>query len=209
MTPTATGTVSNTATASGGGDPACTAADDCTSTVPDTPVNTPSTLTVVETNGASQLTTGAQTTYTITIANNGGTAATGVEWTDVVGSGLTGIASVANGTASTGSDLGTCTGLSCAGITVAPNGGTVTYTVTGTVGAAGGNAVNTARVTSGGACTAQAPCTSTDTDPIDMAAPWRSPFITKAAAHIAQPRGCEVDDRAGQPQPRRDGGTDA
>lgn len=186
----------NTAHLSGGGDPACKLDGNplaCNPSTEDVPVNTPAALLVAKTNGVNQLTAGTQATYTVTITNTGGTAASGVEWRDVVGSGLLDIASVAPVAASAGSDLGTCAGLACTGITVAANGGSVSYTVTGTVGAAapGARAVNTANVVGGG-CVAgagtdpstPASCTATDSDPIEPVPPVvvDPPFITKAAA---------------------------
>lgn len=186
----------NTAHLSGGGDPACKLDGNplaCNPSTEDVPVNTPAALLVAKTNGVNQLTAGTQTTYTVTITNTGGTAASGVEWRDVVGSGLLDIASIAPGAASAGSDLGTCAGLACTGITVAANGGSVSYTVTGTVGAAaaGARAVNTANVVGGG-CVAgagtepstPASCTATDSDPIEPVPPVvvDPPFIIKAAA---------------------------
>ncbi|MEN5180510.1 DUF5979 domain-containing protein [Comamonas testosteroni] len=186
----------NTAHLSGGGDPACKLDGNplaCNPSTEDVPVNMPAALLVSKTNGVNQLTAGTQTTYTVTITNTGGTAANGVEWRDAVVSGLSGITSIAPGAASAGSDLGTCAGLACTGITVEANGGSVSYTVTGTVGAAaaGARAVNTANVVGGG-CVAgagtepstPASCTSTDSDPIEPVPPVvvDPPFITKAAA---------------------------
>ncbi|WP_395025488.1 beta strand repeat-containing protein [Comamonas odontotermitis] len=186
----------NTAHLSGGGDPACKLDGNplaCNPSTEDVPVNMPAALLVSKTNGVNQLTAGTQTTYTVTITNTGGTVANGVEWRDAVVSGLSGITSIAPGAASAGSDLGTCAGLACTGITVAANGGSVSYTVTGTVGAAapGARAVNTANVVGGG-CVAgvgtepstPASCTATDSDPIEPVPPVvvDPPFITKAAA---------------------------
>ncbi len=153
-------------------------------------------LIITKSNGVSTVNAAGSTSYTVTITNNGTATATGISWTDVVGSGLT-ITGIAPGTASAGSVLGTCSliTLSCTGITVAASGGSVTYTVTATVtGIAGNNAVNTANV-GGGGCTAGSPsspanCTSTDTDLITTIIPLPVPILTvsniASVATIAQ-----------------------
>jgi hypothetical protein len=183
VTPVSAGQVTNTATATGGGDPACTGAGDCVSSVTDTPVNVPGQLEVTKSNGVDRLTRDTTTTYMVTIRNVGGTAVSGVSWTDAAMSGLANIR-IATGVATQGSTTGSCSGLTCSGITVTA-GGSVSYTVTAKVtGAGGSSAVNTATV-SGEGCAAG--CSSTDTDPIVTgtgAVPVPVPAMSQAALAV-------------------------
>ncbi len=104
VTPTAAASpaVTNTATATGGGDPTCTAEADCTSTTA-TPVNTAPKITLTKTvttesgsvSGVAEA--GETLTYTITLANSGGTAAS-YDLSDVLSAGLTYVSSTPTGT---------------------------------------------------------------------------------------------------------------
>lgn len=159
-------------------------------------VNAVASLLITKSNGTGTVNAAGSTSFTVTISNSGTAAATGVSWTDVVGSGLT-ITGIAPGTSSAGSVLGTCSLItsSCTGITVAASGGSVSYTVTATVtGVAGSNAVNTANV-GGGGCTAGSPsspanCTSTDMDliipPISLPVPVLTVNNIASVVSIAQ-----------------------
>lgn len=122
-----------------------------------TPTN-PSSLIVSKTNNLSEVVKGSNITYTVTIRNTGGAAATGVSWSDTpTGLTVTGI---------TANNSGTCTTAGCTDITVNA-GSSVTFTVSATVsGDAGTQAKNMASVTSGGSCTVQTPCNAEDSDPI-------------------------------------------
>ncbi|QNP49731.1 DUF11 domain-containing protein [Diaphorobacter aerolatus] len=182
---TAVPQVTNAAAVGGGGDPYnagaapvpgnCAAGDGhCASLT--TTVAALANPAVSKTNNVNSLLVGGTTTYTVTISNPGTTEATGVSWTDVVGSGLSDLA-IVPGAASAGSALGTCSGLTCSGITIAA-GGNVTYLVNARVsGAVGTNAVNTAIVT-GGVCRADAPCTSVDSDVIADVVPPQPGGVT-------------------------------
>ena len=135
----------------------CTPASACTSA--QTQVNTPSSLVITKTNGVSQLTEGATTTYTVSISNSGGTAVSGAEWTDTPnGLVIQSITPVipANGV---------CNASGCTGVDVPAN-GSVSYTVTAQVTAlvsSQATVSNTASVL-GAQCTAVSPCSTTDTD---------------------------------------------
>jgi uncharacterized repeat protein (TIGR01451 family) len=166
--------VTNNASVGGGGDPynngnpptpgSCAAGDlHCASTT--TPVSPQPGIVVLKTNDASSVTQGALVTYTVTISNPGTIAVSGVSWSDNASVGLSDLAISAQTADANGSNFGTCSGLSCTGITLVA-GGHVSYKVSAKVtGEPGSTAVNTASVL-GGNCTAGAPCTSTDSDPI-------------------------------------------
>lgn len=161
----------NTATVTGGG---CEGQAFCRATDRDlirAPL-TPAQLTVTKDNGVGALTPGAITKYTVTITNQGQTAAENVSWSDTfAGLDVTGI--VFGTPVGDGSTLGTCTvvgGAGCSGITVA-GGGSVSYLVEAVVtGEVGSEAENTATVMGGG-CDGQPYCTATDTDPIVAVVP--------------------------------------
>ena len=186
------GNVINQAAVGGGGDPSnggkppvpgnCANGDSHCANA-STTVTALAELTLSKTNHQTSLKAGSTTTYTVTISNPGSSAATGLSWTDQVVSGLDQVAIVGS-TASDGSNAGNCAGLSCSGITVAA-GGSVVYQVSAVVsGKAGEQAVNTATLT-GGACTAQTPCTDTDSDP-----------ITSVTSGGAEPAPVPVDSRS-------------
>ncbi|MBF5004434.1 beta strand repeat-containing protein [Diaphorobacter caeni] len=128
-------------------------------------VSTPAIVSVQKTNGVNMLTAGAATTYTVTLTNSGGSAASGVRWTDTA-SNLT-VTDIAPGTAGTGSNAGACTLSGCTGITLAP-GSSIVYTVSANVSGAIGTTATNAAIVDGGDCSNGTPsvCTSTDADPI-------------------------------------------
>ena len=157
--------VSNTATVSGG---TCSSASvaGCASTDTDLIVG-PANLRITKTNGVDVLAQGSNTTYTVTLTNSGGTAASSVQWADApVG---VAVSRIVEGTTGPNSSAGVCTATACTGIMLAP-GESITYlvdaAVTGAVGPA--NARNTATL-SGGNCSNGTPiaaCTAIDTDAV-------------------------------------------
>jgi uncharacterized repeat protein (TIGR01451 family) len=125
-------TADNTATASGGGDPACPAAAACSGTVV-VPVQPSADVSIVKSAPAT-ITSGATISYTLLIANAGPSAANGATYSDAVPAAITGVA------ASCGTPAGgaVCAVPAVAGNTVSgsvptlPSGGSVTITITGT-----------------------------------------------------------------------------
>ncbi|HVM70462.1 MAG TPA: hypothetical protein VMT91_01800, partial [Anaerolineales bacterium] len=110
-------------------------------------------LAVTKTDGTTSVTSGSTTTYTLTLANNGPSAANGATISDPAVTGLTKTA-IGTCTASGGAvcpTVGTGTGqLSIANLeagTVAvpnlPNGGSISFTVTATISASSGSVTNT------------------------------------------------------------------
>lgn len=92
ITPTvaAAASVINSATASGGGDPACTGiAPACTATTPSIPVIAQASMVITKTDNKSVSTSGGTNDYVVTLTNQGPSPADGSVLTDVVGSGLT------------------------------------------------------------------------------------------------------------------------
>ncbi len=92
ITPTvaAAASVINSATASGGGDPACTGvAPACTATTPSIPVIAQASMMITKTDNKSVSTSGGTNDYVVTLTNQGPSPADGSVLTDVVGSGLT------------------------------------------------------------------------------------------------------------------------
>ncbi|QIL82156.1 DUF11 domain-containing protein [Diaphorobacter sp. HDW4A] len=128
-------------------------------------VSTPAIVSVQKTNGANMVTAGAVTTYTVTLTNSGGTAASGVQWTDV--SSNVNVTGIVPGAAGAGSNAGTCTTSGCTDITLAP-GSSIVYTVTANVSGVIGTTASNAAIVDGGDCSQGSPsaCTSTDADPI-------------------------------------------
>ncbi|WP_156863836.1 beta strand repeat-containing protein [Casimicrobium huifangae] len=169
VTPTlaATPSVTNTATASGGGDSTCPAAARCSGTVT-TPVNAPQ-LTVTKTASVASAPANGTFTYTIVVSNAGTAASSaGTVVTDQVPAGvnITGLAAGAgwNCTPTTASGPATISCTKAAGVGAGvSNEPVVTLNATKT---STGSVANTATVTSGDpACVAPLParCTSTVT----------------------------------------------
>ncbi len=172
LTDTFTGNLVNTATVTSNTSDPDLNNNSSTST---TPTN-PSSLVIAKTNNLTEVVKGANVTYTVTIKNTGGGAATGVAWTDTP-TGLT-INSISGGN-------GTCSPTGCTGVTVA-GGATITFTVNATVtGHAGTQAKNLVSMTGGSTCTAQQSCTAEDVDPI--VAPLLG--VTKSSPMIANASG--------------------
>ncbi|MFO1341544.1 MAG: hypothetical protein U1F05_00165 [Burkholderiales bacterium] len=169
VTPTlaATPSVTNTATASGGGDSTCPAAARCSGTVT-TPVNAPQ-LTVTKTASVASAPANGTFTYTIVVSNAGTAASSaGTVVTDQLPAGvnITGLAAGAgwNCTPTTASGPATINCTKAAGVGAGvSNEPVVTLNATKT---STGSVANTATVTSGDpACVAPLParCTSTVT----------------------------------------------
>ncbi|MEG0976331.1 MAG: hypothetical protein RSF42_16660 [Comamonas sp.] len=143
----------------------CTVAQPCTATE-STPIVTNSRLSITKSNGVDQVTAGLATSYTVTLVNSGGTAASDVQWTDIP-SGLI-VSGISAGAAGANSIAGTCTTSGCTGITLGV-GESIVYTVNATVSvAAGTQTVNTARVLGGANCSTAthtpAECEAADSD---------------------------------------------
>ncbi|NCT70393.1 MAG: DUF11 domain-containing protein [Xanthomonadaceae bacterium] len=166
-------TVSNTASVTGGGDPACASAGSCVSTPVDTPV-VASSLDIVK-SGPATAVVGVPYDYTVTVTNTG-TAATSViaTVTDVVPAGLTiGTLPTNCATNPSGSQTVECTIAS--GLSNAAPGNTVSYVIRVTPTAAAGTSVsNTATVTGGGdpdcvtGCDSQAVTTTINAPALDI-----------------------------------------
>ncbi|HJU38005.1 MAG TPA: DUF11 domain-containing protein, partial [Tahibacter sp.] len=177
-TPAANGqTLSNTATATGGGDPTCPAATRCTSTVT-TPVNAPR-LTIVKT-ASGNFVVGVPGSYTLTVTNNGTaptTAATTI--TDNVPATLA-LGTLPAGCTAAGNTV-TCT--IAAGLAT---GTPVSFVipVTPTAAANGQTLSNTATIGGGGdpGCPGDASCTSTTNTPVN--APALTMTKTASAANF-------------------------
>ncbi len=156
-------TASNTATASGGGDPSCPAAAQCSSTVT-TPVDAPQ-LTLVKTASAASFVIGVPASYTLTVTNTG-TAATTAEATvtDAVPAVFALGSSLPAACTATGQNV-TC---AIAGGLAAGQSVSFVIPVTPLAGAAGSTITNTATVSGGGdpSCPAAAHCTSTVGSPV-------------------------------------------
>jgi uncharacterized repeat protein (TIGR01451 family) len=164
----ATGTLSNTATVSGGatGDPT-TANNSAT----DTDTLTPQAdLAITKTDGVTTVTAGGSTTYTITASNAGPSNATGATVADTFPASLT-----CNWTC-VGAGGGTCTASGSGNINNTvnlPSGGSVTYTASCTISAAAtGTLSNTATVAAPGGVTDPTPGnnSATDTDTVGQSA---------------------------------------
>jgi uncharacterized repeat protein (TIGR01451 family) len=182
VTPTAAAsgtTVLNTATVSGGGDPTCPAAPNCTSSV-STPVSVPQ-LDIVKTASNTNFVVGAPESYTLTVTNVGTAPTTAVSTiTDVIPANLT-VGTPPNGCSTSGQTV-TCTIAS--GLAT---GSPVTFVipVTATAAASGTILVNTASVSGGGdaTCPAASHCTSSVSTPVD--APQLSIVKTASSATFA------------------------
>ncbi|WP_166653773.1 DUF6923 family protein, partial [Tahibacter aquaticus] len=166
VTPTAAAsgtTVSNTATVSGGGDPACPAASHCTSTTT-TPVNAPQ-LTIVKSASGANFVVGVPASYTLQVTNTGSAATTAPATVGDAIPGTLTIGSLPAGCTATGQNV-SCT--IPAGLAV---GTPVSFVipVTPTAAASGTTVSNTATVSGGGdpTCPGGTNCTSTTNTPVD------------------------------------------
>ncbi len=164
VTPTASATpsVQNSASVSGGGDPGCPAAPRCTSTI-DTPVNAPQ-LTITKTASAANFTVGVAASYTLSVQNTGNAATTAVATvTDTIPASLT-LGALPAGCTAAGQTV-SCT--IAAGL--APS-ASVSFVIPVTPTAAAAPSVqNTASVGGGGdpGCPAAPRCTSTIDTPVN------------------------------------------
>jgi uncharacterized repeat protein (TIGR01451 family) len=158
-------TVVNTATVSGGGDPTCPGAANCTSTV-QTPVDRPA-LAIVKTASAANFVVGVPASYTLTVTNTGSAATTAIATvTDTVPASLM-LGTMPTDCSASGQTV-TCT--IAAGLAAGANVAFV-IPVTPTAAAAGTTIVNTATVAGGGsACPNAASCTGTVDVPVDSPA---------------------------------------
>ena len=138
---TAANPSTNNATATGGGDPACTGtAPACTGTVT-TPVILSANVAITKTDSKSLSSSGSTNAYVVSLSNQGPSAANGVIVTDVVGAGLTCpganavTCTVTAGAAVCPAGPLTIANLTGAGITVAtlPSGGTLQFAYACTV----------------------------------------------------------------------------
>jgi uncharacterized repeat protein (TIGR01451 family) len=164
-TPAANGaTLTNTAAVTGGGDPTCPGAVDCTSTVT-TQVGAPM-LQIVKKASAASFAVNTPASYTLTVTNVGGAATTAVATvSDTIPASLT-INSVPAGCSTSGQQV-TCT--IAAGLAVgAGNAVSFTIAVTPTAAAGGTTLTNTATVVGGGdpTCPGATDCSSTVTTPV-------------------------------------------
>ncbi|MFN8344419.1 MAG: ExeM/NucH family extracellular endonuclease [Spirosomataceae bacterium] len=172
----ATGTLSNTATVSGGSisDP-----NPGNNSATDTDMLSPQAdLGITKTDGVTTVTPGGSVTYTITASNSGPSNANGVTVADVFPASLTGVSWTC-----VGAGGGTCTAMGSGNISDAvnlPSGGSVTYTVSATIDAsATGTLSNTATVAAPGGVTDPNPGNNSATD-TDILSPQADVSITVA-----------------------------
>lgn len=167
-------TVSNTATVTGGGDPACATAGSCASAPVDTPIVAP--RLEIQKTGPATAVVAVPYDYTITVTNSG-TAATSavVTMTDVVPAGLT-IGTLPAGCARNPSGSQTVVCAIPAGLSNAAPGNTATYVipVTATVSAAA-SVDNIASIQGGGDPACAAGCDST---PVTTALAAQAPVLS-------------------------------
>jgi uncharacterized repeat protein (TIGR01451 family) len=175
-TPAANGTtLINTATITGGGDPTCPGAANCTSTV-GTPVGAPQ-LQIVKTASAPSFVVGTPASYTLTVTNIGSASTTS---TATVVDNIPGTLTIGTlpGGCSAAIQQVTCT----IAAPLAPN-TPVSFTVpvTPTAATGGTTVTNTATVSGGGdpTCPAAANCTSTVDTPVTV-------VVTAADLHIVK-----------------------
>ncbi|MFL6233522.1 MAG: ExeM/NucH family extracellular endonuclease, partial [Thermoanaerobaculia bacterium] len=164
--PSATGTLSNTATVSGGGASDSNAANNSAT---DTDTLTPQAdLAVTKTDGVTTATPGGSVTYTITASNAGPSTATGSTVADTFPASLTCTWTCV------GAGGGTCTASGSGNLNDVvnlPAGGSVTYTASCTVSAsATGTLSNTATVAAPGGVTDPTPGNNSATDSDTLAA---------------------------------------
>lgn len=148
-------------------------------------------LSITKTNGSSTVIAGAQTVYTITVTNNGPSAVTNAQVSDVLPSQLSNASWTC--VASSGSSCGAAAGTGNISSTVSLlPGGTAAYTLTATVSAgATGTVTNTATVTPPNGTTDNTPGnnTGTDTDTITSSADLA---ITKVAGSTSGVPGQQI-----------------
>ncbi len=165
------GTLSNTATITAPSGISENNPSNNSATDNDTTVRLEADFFITKTDGATSVVSGSPITYTIVVTNDGPSAVSGAVFKDPAVSGLT----VSNVSCSA-SGGATCPSVSVAamqgsGITIGnmPDNSSLTFTVTGTVAAAGGsNLTNTATVTVPGGVTDAIPSnnTASDTDSV-------------------------------------------
>jgi large repetitive protein len=179
VTPTAAAgaSVTNSATASGGGDPTCPATGRCTGTVGPTPITAPQ-LTLSKTASASPWVVGVPASYTLQLSNTGTAATTAVSTiTDTIPAGLT-IGILPAGCSAAGQVV-TCT--VAAGLAA---GGSTSFILPVTpTGAAGASVTNSATASGGGdpTCPAAGRCTGT-VGPTPITAPQLTLSKTASAS---------------------------
>ncbi|HJU40606.1 MAG TPA: DUF11 domain-containing protein [Tahibacter sp.] len=166
VTPTAAAsgsTLTNTATVTGGGDPACPGAATCASTV-DTPVDAPQ-LTLVKTASGGVFVVGAAASYTLTVTNTGSAATTApATVSDTIAASLV-IGTLPAGCTAAGQTV-TCT-IPAGLATNSPV--SFVIPVTPTAAASGTTVANVATVSGGGdpTCPAAAHCSGSIDVPVD------------------------------------------
>ena len=158
VTPTATGTVNNTASASGGGDTACPVANPCRSgTVSTTVANLPD-LSIVKTASVASTVVGVPFNYTLTVSNSAAPTTATATVVDNVPAGLVINSATGGAGCVIAGQAVTCT--VATGLTSATP---VAFTINVTpMAAAGASVSNTASVSGGGdpTCPSATPCGS-------------------------------------------------
>ncbi|HEX4495428.1 MAG TPA: IPTL-CTERM sorting domain-containing protein [Thermoanaerobaculia bacterium] len=168
ISPSATGSLVNTATVSGGAVTDFNAADN--SATDTDGIGASADLSITKTDGVTTATPGGSVTYTITASNAGPSSATGATVADTFPASLTCTWTCA------GAGGGTCTASGSGNINGTvnlPSGGSVTYTASCTIsGAATGTLSNTATVTAPAGVTDPTPGnnSATDTDTLGASA---------------------------------------
>jgi hypothetical protein len=157
------------------------------SSTANTTINAQANLSITKTDGIATVNAGALTTYTIVVANGGPANSDGAIFTDPAVANLT-VTGVTCGSPTGGATCAapasvTIAAMQGAGITIPtlPNGGSVTFSVTGTAGAAG-SIVNVASVAAPAGVTDPTPAnnSATDTDAIQPVGSfcWYQPIAT-------------------------------
>jgi uncharacterized repeat protein (TIGR01451 family) len=168
ISPSATGSLSNTATVAGGAVPDANTADNSATDTDGLGANAD--LAITKTDGVTTVTAGGSATYTITASNAGPSNATGATVADTFPASLTCTWTCV------GAGGGTCTASGSGNINNTVNlpvGGSVTYTASCTISAAAsGSLSNTATVAAPGGVTDPTPAnnSATDTDTIARSA---------------------------------------
>ena len=199
VTPTAAAgpSVTNTATASGGGDPTCPAAARCTSTAGPTPVGASADVRITKTlTTGTPAQTGSSVSYQLVVTNAGPSAVVGATVSDTVPTQLSGVTwtCVATGSATCGTASGTGNVATTADI-AAGAGNAVTIVITGTA-----PAVSPATIAANTA-TVGVPAGTTDPDTGNNSA------TVPAVPVVPGPIDAVDDDFTGAPIDGRVGGT--
>ena len=186
---TATGSLANTATVSGGAIADPTPGNNSAT---DTDTLTPqANLGITKTNGVTQVNAGANTVYTIVASNAGPSAAPGSTVADTAPAACTTFTWTC-----VGAGGGICTANGSGSINDAVNlpvGGTATYTVTCAVsGAAAGNLVNTATVAAAGGITDPTPANNSATDTDTILSSQADVSITKTDGQASDVPGTSI-----------------